>query len=332
MKICGQILAIVSMIFLSAGLNYGQDSGSIWIITNKPGSADFSDDTIDQQALAFLDSLMQRDDIAVTFLGAADNLPWKGMAANSKISQAIDQAKKLERALALRNRYGKGEVGVTDELARGVKVIWSPKPPDVFQMREDVNSLRATNDSLSKVVANFSQRQESQLAALQDSLAKMMSKTRALKEERIEPVFADWEVKTGFLAWTGGASYDLAVPSVGISLKRLYWAFEIIGGFTPWSREDAMGSRGDAMLLGTITLFPRNKFGIRSGAFSGWEFLTKTDNWTMKVLGLTAGPEIKWKFFEAYLGYTFSRLSTLVESDQWNHGFMFQFNFKFLLN
>jgi hypothetical protein len=70
----------------------------------------------------------------------------------------------------------------------------------------------------------------------------------------------------------------------------------------------------------------------KTGVFSGWEFLTKTDNWTMKVLGVTAGPTLKWKYCELFAGYSYSKLSTLVESDQWVNGLLFHLNFKFLIN
>lgn len=324
------IILIIIMFF--AGVVQGQQSGSIWVKSNKPGSANFNDETIDKNIMAFVDSLMARDDIVVTFLGGADNLKWKGFSDNFSISQAIDQAKKLERALMLRSRYNKGEVGVTDEPVRGVKVVWSPKPPDIFELREDVDYLQTMNDSLINLMAKLDDNQQEQFAAFSDSLYKFLAKEKSLKDEKIEPGFMDWEIKTGVLAWTGGSNYDLAVPSIGIALKRMYWAFGIHGGFTPWSQQDPLGERGDAILLGTISLLPRKMIGFKTGFFSGWEFLAKTDNWTMKVLGVTAGPSLKWKYFECYVGYSFSRLSSLIQNDQWNHGLFMQFNFKFLIN
>jgi len=308
-----------------------QQSGTIWIKTNQPGSAKFDDRTIDKKALLFLDSLMWRDDIVITFLGAADSLKWKGLPKNSQLSLAIDQAKKLERALELRKRYGKGEVGITDEPVRGVKVVWTPKPPDLFKLRQNVDALQAKNDSLDALLAGLKINQAQILAAMADSLSRALAKNNQLPETVVEPAYFDWEIKTGFLAWTTGAPYDLSVPSFGISLKRQYWAFEVEGGFTPWRREDLRGKRGDAMLLGSISLFPRQRLELKAGVFSGWEFLSQSDYWTMKVLGVTIGPAFKWKIFEGFVGYAAARLSTLIEPDRWTNGAIFQVKIKFLI-
>ena len=311
---------------------FAQNSGSIWVKENKPGSAKFEDGSIDKNALTLLDSLMKREDIVVTFLGAADNLPWKGLHENSKLSMAFDQAKKLERALELRKRYGNGEIGITDEPFRGVKVLWAPKPPDIFKMQEEIEKLRASNESILEMLANLQKNQEKQLSAIRDSLSRLAVNENSIKETVIEAPFFDWEVKTGLLAWTAGAPFDLTVPSVGISLKREYWAFDLEGGFTPWSRQDENGRRGDAMVMGAFTLFPRKMLAYKGGLFSGWEFLSKTDNWTMKALGVTAGPSIKWKIFEGFAGYSYSRLSTLTEPDRWVSGIIVHLNIKFLIN
>lgn len=332
MKNTVSILILTFLLMVMLNPAHAQKSGSIWVKSNKPGSADYKDSTIDQKSLQFVDSLMLRDDIVVTFLGGADKLPWKGLPKNTKISQAFDQAKKLERALALRKRYGRGEVGVTDEPIRGVKVVWEPKPPDAFKLLDDLNQLQAKNDSLLNLFTELNRNQKNRFAAIQDSINMLLAQKSKPADDNIETVFTDWEVKTGLMAWSGSSPYDLAVPCVGIALKRRYWAFEIGGGFTPWGSASDYGRRGDAILTGAITLYPRNAFAWRGGIFSGWEFLTKTDNWTMKVLGVTAGPVIKWKIFEGFIGYSFSRLSTLTLSDQWNNGIFVQVNFKFLIN
>ncbi len=309
-----------------------QDSGSIWIKTNEPGSADFNDNTIDKNALTFLDSLMKREDIVVSFLGAADNLSWRGFTKNSNISNALDQTKKLERALTLMKRYGRGDVGITDELIRGVKVVWAPKPPDIFKMQEEIEKLKIANESLFDMLAELKNKDEQLFVSFHDTLSKFVTLENSKQETVVETSFFDWEIKTGFLAWSAGAPYDLAVPSVGILLRREYWAFDLEGGFTPWSRKDELGKRGDAMLMGSFAVFPRRMLAYKAGIFSGWEFLSKTDNWTMKVLGVAAGPSIKWKIFEGFGGYSYSRLSTLYNSDRWVSGFIFHFNIKFLVN
>ena len=238
----------------------------------------------------------------------------------------------MERALELQRRYGKGEVGITGDPIRGVKVVWAPKPPDIFKLQQEMENLRAANESLSNSLEKLNNDQDKQLASIRDSLNQIIANEKANRENMIQPANFDWEIKTGLLAWTAGAPYDLSVPSLGISLNREYWAFDIEGGFTPWSRKDKLGKRGDAMLMGAISLFPRKNLEYKAGLFSGWEFLSNTDNWTMKVLGITAGPSIKWNFFEAFAGYSFSRLSSLTESDRWVSGIIFHLNIKFLIN
>lgn len=324
--IAGFILLLLNTNLLS------QTSGTIWVKTFKPGSATVEDETIDTVALAIVDSLMKRADIEVIFLGGADQMKWKALPEFPQLSNAFDQAKKLERASKMRERYGWGEIGITDEPIRGVKVVWSSKKPDPFRMNEEILQLKSTQDSLVNLVMNLNQQQSKKYADICDSLTKNRSQTEYMLENNSATSLFDWEIKTGFLSWFGGSAYDLAVPCLGISLKREYWAFDIEGGFTPWSRPDISGSRGDALVMGTITMFPQKFFEVKTGAFSGWEFLSKTDQWTMKVMGLTAGPTMKWRFIEGYMGYSFSKLSTLTQSDRWVSGLMLNFNFKFLVN
>jgi len=320
------------MMLLLPGAVMGQDAGSMWIKTYNPGSGNPSDETLDSQALDALDKLMQRTDIEVIFLGGADTLRWKALAKNEAISLALDQAKKLERASRLRERYGWGEIGVTDEPIRGVKVVWSPKKPDIFKMQRDIQQLQAMNDSLATLLADWNQSQLDQLAAIRDSLNSLGLNSRVHIDNTVAAESYDWEIKTGMLAWTGGNGYDLAAPSIGIALKRKYWAFEFEGGFTPWSKPAVYGDRGDALVMGTLALFPQEIFEIKAGLFSGWEFLSRTDEWTMKVMGVTAGPSIKWKFIEGYVGYSIARMSTLIEPERWVNGLMINTNFKFLMN
>jgi hypothetical protein len=101
----------------------------MWITSFSPGSSDLDDPAIDQKALAALDSLMQDTTLTVTFLGAADDVRWKmsGRQVHHDISEAWNDAKRLGRARILRARYGRGEVGVTDENIVGVKVTWARK-------------------------------------------------------------------------------------------------------------------------------------------------------------------------------------------------------------
>jgi len=317
------------MFLLLANINLkGQDSGSILIKTFKPGGADLSDKNIDKKALAFVDSLMKRDDIEVQFLGASDNLKWKQSKNVKEISNAWDQAKKLERASRFRERYGKGEIGTTDESFRGVKVVWGPKKPDIFKLEERVTRLEDLTDSL--LALNSEKQQE--IVALEDTLINRETNININTDANISVSYFDWEVKTGFLYWTAGNPYDLAIPFIGIALKRQSWAFELQGGLTPWSQAYSDGDRSDAFLMGTMNLFPENLYEFKVGIFSGWEFFTNSDNWTMKAMGITAGPNIHWKFLETYIGYNLNRLSTLISSTKWVHSGIIAMSFNIKLN
>lgn len=314
------ILSGLILIFICTQLS-AQNSGVIWIKEFLPGSAKLSDPSIDQRALAFVDSLMQCDDIEVSFLGGADPTNWRlfGRRIKHRVSDAWDQAKKIERASALRQRYNRGQIGTTDKPIRGVKVIWGPKRPDIFKLQERLVSAETKIDSLS---------------GLFDSL-KLAYATSPVLQQQTQPIesrsnmdvhsvsesaiVSDWEVKTGFMVWSAGGPYDLSVPYMGLAFKRENWALEFLGGFTPWSQSDPNGNRGDALLVGSLHLFPRSLYELKVGFFSGWEFLSKSDVWTMKIMGLTVGPKLRWKIFETYLGYTFGKLRSLTE-EHWCSG------------
>ena len=328
------IIVLISLIILLLAYNplRGQDSGSIWIKTFKPGGANLNNSSIDKNALAFVDSLMKRKDIEVIFLGASDNLKWKQAKQVNEISSAWDQATKLERASRLRARYGWGDIGTTDEPCRGVKVVWGPKRPDIFKLDDRVGRLENLTDSLKNALLALNSESQHEISALKDSLVNREPNVNMVSIADISTSYFDWEVKTGFFFWSAGSPYDLAVPYIGIALNRKLWAFELQGGLTPWSRTYTDGNRSDAFLMGTMNIFPYNWFEFKLGIFSGWEFFTTSDNWTMKVMGITAGPNIRWKFMETFIGYNIGKLSSLVEPSKWVHSGMISMSFNIKLN
>lgn len=328
------LFIVLIVLLLNSPPVYSQSSGSIWIRDFQAGSANINDQTVDQKALQLVDSLMQRDDIEVTFLGGADATNWRlfGRKVKHQIADTWDQAKKLERASALRQKYNRGQIGTTDEPIRGVKVVWRRKRPDIFQLQKmldvtknQVDSLAAALDSLKGETQYTTNYQpilvSSGIRAVEPGYHSMQEAT----------VISDWEVKTGFMVWSAGGPYDLSAPYVGLALKRMDWALEFQGGFSPWSEYSTTSSRGDAFLLGSLHLFPRSWCQIKTGVFSGWEFLTKSDVWTMKIMGFTAGPKLQFKFFETYFGYTFGKLSSLTE-ERWRSGVLITTNFHLKLN
>jgi len=299
--------------------SYGQDSGYIWIKSFEPGSANLEDATIDEKVLKEVDELMQRNDITIEFLGASDDLPWRQAHGAEKLSSAWDEGKKLERASQLRQRYGRGNIGTTDESVRGIKVVWYPKEENIV-LNTQIEKLNSLTDSLKRELSELDNEKTSQIRALRDSLSFADSGANMTSYAEISTSTFDWEIESGMYYWTGGSAYDIMSPYVGLALKRQTWGVEFQGGFSPWSQNYVDGNRGDAFLMGTFNLFPQNWYEFKIGLFSGWEFYTSSDNWTMKVMGVTAGPNIHINFVNLYVGYNLGNVSTLEKSGNWVHG------------
>ncbi len=332
-----QNIFLILMLFSGGLFNnlISQESGFLWIKTFKPGSAELSDAAIDKQALIKLDSLVKRDDLEFYFLGATDTLKWKQSGKVHEISKAWDEAKKLERASSLRERYAIGEIGTTDEPIRGVKVVWGPKKPNIFTMKKQLSELEIMTDSLRaalKAARSEQTKQTREIKALEDSIGNHEPALTMSSVAEIQTGSFDWEFKSGFFFWGAGNPYDLAAPYVGLVLKRQFWSVEFQGGFSPWSRDSKIGNLSDAFLMGTFNLNSDYWYDFKFGLFSGWEFLTNSDNWTMKTIGLTAGPNIHWRFLNTYIGYNFGKVSTLMEQDKWVHGIIMTINLKVKIN
>lgn len=328
-----QFVMIIFITILSVNSLIAQPAGSIWVREFAPGSANLADLTVDAAALAFVDSLMQRDDIEVTFLGGADPTNWQlfGKKVKPQISDAWDQAKKLERASKMRQRYNTGQIGTTDEPLRGVKVVWLPKKPDLFKMDARLGSAEKSIDSLRHWLDSLKINQ--QVAAISPTAptSEKPHYTISYGTQKEATLNSDWEVKTGFMFWSAGAPYDLSVPYIGLALKRPDWALELQGGLSPWSEYSPGTNRGDAFLLGSFQMQPHAWLQLKTGVFSGWEYLTNSDVWTMKIMGLTAGPNFQFKIVEIYLGYTFGKLSSLTE-ERWISSALITTNFHLKLN
>lgn len=327
------LIRFMMIIFMMLGntLLYGQDSGYIWVKSFEPGSASLKDATIDDKALEFVDKLMKRNDIDVQFLGASDDLQWRQANGVKRLSAAWDEGKKLERASELRMRYNRGDIGTTDESERGVKVVWYPKEENLL-LNSKLDKLNAITDSLKQELTALDNAKSNQIKALRDSLSNLDAASNMTTYAEISTNVFNWEIESGFYYWTGGSQYDLMSPYIGLALKRQNWGIEFQGGFKPWSRSYVDGNRSDAFLMGTFNILPRDWYEFNIGMFSGWEFLTSSDNWTMKVIGLTVGPNIHFKFVNLYVGYNLGNVSTLTEEDIWVHGLSTTVSFNFKLN
>ena len=70
-------LSSLGLLLLLQGIASAQNSGSFWIKTFEPGSADLNDPKIDLAALARLDEMIKDETLEFTFLGAADSIGWR---------------------------------------------------------------------------------------------------------------------------------------------------------------------------------------------------------------------------------------------------------------
>ncbi|MCK5739365.1 hypothetical protein KAH55_09290 [bacterium] len=310
----------------------GQESGSVWLKTFAPGSSDLNDRSVDKVTLTFIDSLMARDNLEIIFLGGADETAWSlfGRRVPQNAGESWDEGKKMQRAGTLRDRYGKGIVGTTDTPIRGVQVIWQPKQT-LFNMDSLVTHLKETDvriDSLGHLVT-----------ALNDDVRRLPNTAPLIGNTHDSGIYftagntiiTDWEIKTGYLAWSAGSYYDLHCPALGVVFKRQTWAVEFMGGYTPWNEWKSDSQCGNAMLLGSFILRPQALFQLKAGLFSGWEFLNKTDEWTMKTMGMMVGPRLQWRFLDSFLGFSYSHISTMTK-EVWHYGMLLGINYNFTLN
>ncbi|MFQ5769100.1 MAG: hypothetical protein ACE5HX_01085, partial [bacterium] len=204
----------ISVIFLTLALYhpaYNQTSGFLWIKTFQPGSNELTDSQIDKLALATLDSLMQDETIEATFLGAADSLKWNmnGKRLHKNISDALNDAKRLGRARALRERYGRGNVGITHENIAGVKVIWTKKTDyttNLEQIREQTKNL------------------EQELAEMKSNLQSLQSEPTTNSEDGHsnngieERLTFNWSLQAGLWTWQSGSNGSIFAPSLALSI------------------------------------------------------------------------------------------------------------------
>ncbi|NIR50224.1 hypothetical protein GWO43_17110 [candidate division KSB1 bacterium] len=129
---------VVWLTVLSGSVASGQTKETFWIESFSPESADLNDSSINQKALARLDSLMQIPSVSVTFYGADDSLAWQNYCTDNQIENKdkLNTRRRLSRARALKKRYGRGNIGITRENVAGVKVVWSVQMEDAEQASE----------------------------------------------------------------------------------------------------------------------------------------------------------------------------------------------------
>ncbi len=308
----------------SVAFSQEENSGVLWIMSFSPGSSNLNDEKIDKQALVTLDSLMQDSTIEVTFLGAADDMQWRmsGNRVHPDISDAWNDAKRLGRARIVRARYGRGQVGVTDENIAGVKVIWNRNSESLNSMTIAENSSASDgDDQLRRDVETLRSDVDSVKAALGNSHYPTIV-------EKSGPNI-NWRAQAGFWSWYGGSDRNIVAPSLGLNVIYNRSVFVVQGGVSPWHSRTANGKQGEAFMYAGIRRLPDGgKRGISyaAGVFRGWEFFTSTDSWSLKSTGLTAGPTFKYGILELHPSVTYAFVDSIFKGRGWRLGSVLMMN------
>lgn len=312
--------AALYLVFMIPSIVYSQASGVLWIKTFSPASSDLDDSQIDKKALTSLDSVMQNEDIEVTFLGAADSLRWKmnGRYVHKDISNAWNVATRLRRALSLRERYGRGFVGVTDESIAGVKVIWNQKA-DTTSFTRVFNQIHKQNEEL-----------QGELHDLRTDMTSLKSKETPDGSSKLvvkNGLKFNWCLQAGLWTWLAGADKSIVTPSVAFSIRTGKTSLEIRGGVSPWHTSTSLGKQGESFVYAGIRYMKIEYFGFTLGAFRGWEYFTNTDSWSLRTTGIAAGIVLSYKFIEVNPALTYARINSLFENATSRIGNIITLNF-----
>jgi hypothetical protein len=328
-------IAAMLLMFVLSGITLAQDSGSFWLKSFNPGSADLDDSTIDQQALAKLDSLMEDATLDVTFLGAADSIGWVlyGKKVNDKISEAWNDAKRLSRARALRARYGRGHVGVTHDSVAGVKVIWN-RGNGANSYTHEIEDLKEQNHAMQRELAEV----KNNIESLKPEAANghngnghnghsSNAKNGSSKYMIRDGLTFNWRLQAGMWAWHSGANGNLVSPSLGLNIIINKTAFVIQGGVTPWHEGTEFGDTSESYVYTGVKHMRSDRLGFSAGVFRGWKFFTSTDNWLFKTTGLATGVVITYGRLEFNPTLTVSNINTLESESNWKVGSTLGLNF-----
>lgn len=314
-------LTIVGLTIVLYSTVFAQTSGTLWIKTFDLGSASLNDPGIDKEALATLDSLMQDEDIDVTFLGAANTIGWRmdGKSVVPKISEAWNDAKRLSRARALKARYGRGAIGITHENIAGVKVVWTKKSAE-DRYTIELNKVKEQNDDLNHELAQLKNKIESlQPEHVTNGKDGTNGSNGHSNEVEIEGHDYGWSLQAGVWGWQSTSDGNVFSPSLALNIIIDKTAFVIQGGVTPWHVTSPQGNQAESFVYAGIKHMPTKRFGLTMGAFRGWEFFTATDNWSFKTTGTSAGLAIRYGLFEIQPSLTYSNVNTL-DNSFWRFG------------
>lgn len=299
------IVATLIALLVAMGTAYSQDSGVLLLKSFLPGSANLDDPTIDRAALAKLDSLMQDDGLEFTFLGAADSLRWKihGKQVRRQVSETLDDARRLGRARALRERYGRGTIGISDESFAGVVVIWQ-RARGTNGYHTEIERLRQQNNDLNQ-----------ELVDIRDSVHELRQRAgqNGISEVYLEKRSNfDWQLQAGMWNWRL-SNTDLLTPALSVSFIIGKTAMVLRGGVTPWSYPTDNGHESESFVYLGLKYVKSERYGLSAGAFRGWRFFTESDNWSLKTTGAAVGVNVNYAFLEFNPMLTYSKLNTFTD-------------------
>jgi len=200
-------LSLICLLFTLQGVASGQDSGSFWLTTFEPGSANLDDPQIDLAMLAKLDEMITDETLEFTFLGAADSVGWRfnGKTVHPEVAEAWNDAKRLSRARVLQERYKRGNIGITHENVAGVKIVWVRKSASVFNNR--ISGIEAKNDDLNDELVAMRADIEGIQASMNDEVI--------IKDSRN----FNWALEVGLWGWRSGSANGMVVPSIGLDIQ-----------------------------------------------------------------------------------------------------------------
>ncbi len=323
----------ISVVFFTLLLNspiFTQTSGILWITKFNPGSNDLNDPQIDKRVLATLDSLMQDENIEATFLGAADAIKWNlnGKNIHENVSEALNDAKRIGRARALRERYRRGNVGITHEPIAGVKVFWSKKnnqdsDTTLKELQKQNNIIKEELEALKSDLQGLKPEQHSSNGHNGKNGTNGNTKTIIKEDSSI-----NWHLLGGLWSWQSGSNGSLVSPSVALSIIFGKTSFIIQGGVTPWHFSTSVGNQSESFIYAGLKHMSSDMFGVTAGAYRGWKFFTSTDNWSFKTTGVSTGIIFTYGRIELNPMLTFSSISSLENSAVWKIGSILGVNFK----
>ncbi|MFQ5603631.1 MAG: hypothetical protein ACE5HS_10225 [bacterium] len=329
MKRLFYITVIYGLILLSTYAN-AQNSGTLWIKTFNAGSNDLNDPGIDKKALMTLDSLMQIKNIEVTFWGAADDLKWNldGRSLHTNISDALNDAKRLGRARALKARYGRGNIGITHESVAGVKVQWTIVSKANFtqnidQLRQENHEIKKELDEVKNQIQSLKPEQAANGHHSANGNNGNHSSNGSNDNSHLvvkEGLTFNWRLQAGMWTWQSRAKGSILSPSVALNIIIGKTAFVIQGGVTPWHIATEFGNQSESFVYTGIKYMKNDRFGFTIGGFRGWKFFTDTDNWSFKTTGIATGIVIQHKFVELNPTLTYSSVNALDLEGRWRLG------------